>query len=208
MELSFEPLFAWLNAHFGTLLLICRSIAVAGLVYSALFLLSCIWSVPLRIRFGPIKLENVLKLFVGGIMLSWFVAAGYAVLFFAPLMVAKLLLINLLIVGSFGCLIIFLNTGRMNLALSQIQQECELATNLTFLQAEMTRAQLETLNERIRKSLQPEEREISETLLKSLSPLVMLYFKKEKNIMKWSMAAMTASKDLMGFFFSSKKTSG
>jgi hypothetical protein len=130
------------------------------------------------------------------------IGLSYLILTTPPLLVAKLALIVFLICAGFFCLICVFNVHRFHRALTAVQQECELMTNLTFLQGEMTRAQLEQLNERIRQATEPEEREITETMLKSLSPLVMLFLRKEKSIIQWSLAAANIGKDMLKYIWS------
>ncbi|HEY9791876.1 MAG TPA: hypothetical protein V6D22_15835 [Candidatus Obscuribacterales bacterium] len=124
-----------------------------------------------------------------------------------PLLVAKLALIVGLIGGGCFCLIMSRQAGRFYRTLAGIQQECELATNLTFLQGEITRAQLEQISQKLRQASEPQEKEITETMLKSLSPIVMLYLRKEKSLVEWSMAAANLGRTLLKYFWSPSSSS-
>lgn len=134
-------------------------------------------------------------------ILACAIAASWAVCVFSPLLVAKGALVIGLVLGGIFCLIFLCVLPELDRALTNLQRDCELATQLSYMQGEMTRAQLETLNDRLKQAVQPEEREITESVLRSISPLVMMYFRKEKNIIKWSMAAANLGKGVLDYFF-------
>jgi hypothetical protein len=153
------------------------------------------------------RLQPASKLLLAVIIAAAAVVVSVLVLLLPPLLVAKLSLIVVLIGGGCCCLILSMQAGRFYRTLAGIQQECELATNLTFLQGEMTRAQLEQLSQKLRQATEPQEKEITETMLKSLSPIVMLYLRKEKNLVEWSMAAANAGRTLLKYFWSPSSSS-
>ena len=131
-----------------------------------------------------------------------------AVILILPLlMVAKLALLEFLAVAILACWVCILNSNSWARSLLAIQSECELANNLTFLQGEMVRSQLEDINTRIHKQLEPPELDATQTLLQVLSPAVMLLVQKERSLMKWSMAAVNIGKTLTKFFKNSPKNS-
>jgi hypothetical protein len=134
------------------------------------------------------------------------IAVSYLILTSEPLLVAKLVLIAVSIGSGLLCLLSLLNIGRFYRTLTAIRKECELMTNLTFLQGEMTRAQLEQLHERIRQAVQSQRpsHEIGETMLRSLSPLVMLFLRKEKSIIQWSLAAANIGRGMLKYFWSER----
>lgn len=178
---------------------------MTAIVIVGLLLLWLIPQLPLRIRLGSLRIDGLLKLFAWFLTAAWCVAATWVAIKFPILIAAKLWIINLLIVGIVACWFFLLTSRVWSGLLTDVQQECELATNLVFLQGEMARAQLESLAEKIRASAQPEEREITQTMLKTLSPVVMLFLHKERSVVKWSMAAVNLSKGLMSYFWSAKK---
>jgi hypothetical protein len=150
-----------------------------------------------RLRAHPLV---KLLLFAGTLLVAG--SVGWLILMNPPLLVAKLFLIACMTVGGFASLIIAANCHRWYASLHTIQQDCELASNLAFLQGEMTRAQLEALSARLKQAVEPEEREITHTMLKSISPFVLLFIRKEKNVLQWSLAAAKLGKDLLGYFWS------
>jgi hypothetical protein len=135
-------------------------------------------------------------------VMSWLILNSSA------LLVAKLAVIFLLISGGCACLAIATQAPRLLMALKSIEQECELATNLTFLQGEMTRAQLEQVSKKLQEITQPSEKEVTEGLLQSISPFVMLYFRKEKNIVAWAMAAVKMGKSIFRLLEPPEKAKG
>lgn len=184
---------------------IARGATVTAIVIVGLLLLWLIPQIPLRVRIGAVRIDGLLKLCGWIFILGWCIAAAYVTVRFPLLIAAKLWIINLLLVGIIGCWFFLLTSRVWSDLLTDVQQECELATNLVFLQGEVARSQLESLSEKIRAAAQPEEREITETMLKTLSPVVMLFLHKERSVVKWSMAAMNLSKGLMSYFMSPKK---
>ena len=149
------------------------------------------------------RIAKALLTLVTGVMAT---LICHRVLTLEPLIIAKLGLIIWLAFGTLLCVFCMTQIGRWHRALDNIQQECEMAAHLTFLQAEMTRAQLENLNQRLSSAVQPREREIAATMLKSLSPFVMLYLKKEKSIFEWSMAAVNIGRGVLRYILLPKKS--
>jgi hypothetical protein len=171
-------------------------------------IVACIVLSVLRVLIAatPIRMNPFFKLFLTVLFLGGAAGLIWLVLTTAPLLIAKLALIIVLICGGLLCLYCLTQVGRWTEDLVRIQAECELATNLTFLQGEMTRAQLEQVSLKLQKMAEPEEREITETLFKSLSPIVMLYLRKEKSVIEWSLAAAGMGRDLFKHFWSPKKS--
>ena len=149
-----------------------------------------------------IKTATMLVVFsICGVM-SWLILNS------TPLLVAKLAIIALLVSGGCACLAMATQAPRLLRALKTIEQECELATNLTFLQGEMTRAQLEQVSKKLQEITQPSEKEVTDGLLQSLSPFVMLYFRKEKSIVAWSLAAVKMGKSIFRLLEPPQKAKG
>jgi hypothetical protein len=188
---------AQLHRIYPVMLPVIQWVIVACIVLSVLRVL--IFATPIRIN--PFVKLIVTLLFLG-------VAGGliWLILTTEPLLIAKLALVTVLVCGGLFCLLCLTQVGRWNEDLGRIQSECELATNLTFLQGEMTRAQLEQIALKLQKMAEPEEREITETLFKSLSPIVMLYLRKEKSVIEWSLAAAGMGRDLFKHFWSPKRS--
>ena len=184
-----------ITGHFHAypaLLLGMQIVLIMALLMSAYLMIYELWKWPLH------KAAQLLSTLI---ILMSVAFVGWAVLALAPLTAVKLALILSLLVGILCCLVGLTNVERWHQSLAKIQQECDLAANLVFLQGEMTRSQLEALNERLKHAVEPEEREITETMLKSISPFVMLYLHKEKNMIKWSLAAANMGRDLFNYFW-------
>ncbi len=185
---------------------VARLIAAVGVVFVCLSGSNLVTKLPIRrFRFGPLRLDLLLKFLVIAVIVAWMAGATLSVVLLPLLVVAKLFLIHVMICAGLLCWVFILSGPQIDRGLTQIQQDCELATNLTFLQAEMARAQLDSMNEKIRNSLEPEEREITETMLKSISPLVSLFLHKERSVVKWSIAAVDVGKVMMHYFWSPKR---
>ncbi len=182
-----------------------RWLIAAGIIFVCLSGARLVTSVPLRIRFGMVRLDPLLKFLVVALIAAWMTAATWSVMTFSFMVIAKLFLIHLMIGAGLLCWIVIFCGPQIDRGLMQIQQDCELAINLTFLQAEMARAQLDSLNAKIRTSLEPQEREITETMLKSISPLLSLFLAKDKSVVKWSLAAVDVGKVMMHYFWSPKR---
>lgn len=186
-----------------------KLLVIIAIASACSFAISLIHKVPLSIRSktpeGELEMAGVFKSLIYLVLIVVACAHGLFVAFFPLLISAKIAFIELLIMGCIVCWIGILNSGNWAAQLVQLQSEFELATNLTFLQGEMVRAQLEDMSARIHKSMEPQEIDMTETLLQSLSPMAMLFFKKEKSIMKWSMAAVKVGKTLGKYFWSPKK---
>jgi hypothetical protein len=178
------------------------SIAIASACLVATLIILVL---PIRIRFGIIRIDGLLKLIVSVLILGWMAAAIWAVVALPFVIIAKLCFLHLMIIGSITCLVLVVSGPQIDQMLDSIQQDCQLANNLTFLQAEMARAQLQGLSDRIKQSMQPEEKEITETVLKSISPLVSLFLKRERSVLKWSFAAVDVGRTMMRYFWSDKK---
>jgi hypothetical protein len=196
---------AWLAANRELFFKVTRVISVLALVLGSAVTIGLIVFFPIRIRFGIIRLEGLLKLICTVLVIGWMVFSAGVLISSTFVVIAKYIILNVMIGTSVTAWILLLTWPQINAALIQIQQECEVATNLTFLQAEMARAQLESLNDRIQRATQPEQREVTETMLKTISPLVTMFLKRERSVIKWSVAAVDVGKSLMGYFFSDKK---
>jgi hypothetical protein len=198
-----------LNQITPYLIIVAQAAGVLAIAALAIFGIKAVRSLPVSIRVdtpdGVIDYAPFLKMVVNLLLLALACGHGCIVIFLPLLTAAKIFLIELLIISSLGCWVGIANSGRWARQLMALQAECELATNLTFLQGEMIRAQLEEANERIHRQLEPPAMEASETLLKSLQPVMMLFLQKEKSIMKWSMAAVNVGKNLTKYFSSPKK---
>jgi hypothetical protein len=196
---------AWLTQNRELLFRLTRVASVLAIVLGSAMAVGAVLIAPVRIRFGIVRLDPLLKLIGMGLIIGWMVLASGIVINSSFVVIAKFILLNVMITVSVLSWIFLLTWPQISRALTSIQQECELATNLTYLQAEMARAQLEQLNDRIQRSIEPEEREVTETVLKTLSPLVTMFIRRERSVLKWSVAAVDVGKTLMGYFFSDKK---
>lgn len=188
MPSQVEGITAHLHQIYPLVLPFIQWLCVACIIWSGFALIVEILNWPLN-RF--IKALTMLVITVASGTLAWLVLNTQ------PVVVAKLTFIFVLISGGCAALVVCTQTSRLHKALNSIKQECELATNLTFLQGEMTRAQLEQLSKRLQEISQPSEREVTEGLLQSISPIVMLYFRKEKSIVQWTMAAVKMGKSIL-----------
>lgn len=182
-----------------------RFTSVMAIISASLLGAFIVLLMPIRIRFGIFRLDGLLKLIGALLVLGWMCAAVWAVIWFPFVVIAKLTIIHITVIGGIVCWVLLLSGSQIDRAMTSIQQECELANKLTFLQAEMARAQLQTLNDRIQKSIEPEEREMTETMLKSISPLVSMFLRRERSVIKWSVAAVDVGKELMRYFFNETK---
>src|SRR5579883_1420154 len=145
---------------------------------------------------SPVRLFSVSKLLITLIYLGMLAIFFYGVLVLAPITIAKLLLVAALIIGGCFCLILLPQVSHWNHKLDLVQQECEIAAKVTYLQGEVLRAQLEALNEKLKHTVEPEKKEMAAAVLKTISPLAMLYLNKERSILKWSFAAARLGNNL------------
>lgn len=197
---------AWLTQNRELLFRLTRVVCVLSIILASLMAITIVAIFPIRIRFGVLRLDPLLKLFCAGFVITWgAVASGVMINTPAWKDIGKFFLLNVMVVISVVSWILLLTWPQISRALSAIQHECELATNLTYLQAEMARAQMESLNDRIHRAIEPEEREMTETVLKTISPLLSMFLKRERSIVKWSVAAVDVGRTMMGYFFSDKK---
>lgn len=197
---------AWLTQNRELLFRLTRVACVLSIILASLMAVTIVAIFPIRIRFGMLRLDPLLKLFCAVFVIAWAaVASGVMINTPAWKDIGKFVLLNVMVIISVVSWILLLTWQQISRALSAIQQECELATNLTYLQAEMARAQMESLNDRIQRAIEPEDREMTETVLKTISPLVSMFLKRERSIVKWSVAAVDVGRTMMGYFFSDKK---
>lgn len=189
---------------------IARGFSVAAILGICWFLSMVVLRSPIimRVRHANgelVDLAPTVKLIGSAFIIAIAIVQAWFTIALPLLLVAKIYFIELMVSGILGCLIGIASAGRWHQQLTQIQDECEVATSLVFLQGEMTRAQLEAVNERIQRSMEPEEIDLTETVLKSLSPALMLFIQKEKSIVKWSMTGLSIAKSLSKYFWSPKK---
>jgi hypothetical protein len=156
----------------------------------------------------------------------WDVPAIWVCLHLTPIMAAKLLLANILVLGAvFTSLVAFFTLLDMSLpatsplksapliklfsmvqwqtALEMMEKHAELARDLSMMQAEYMRVQLDGLNQRLKQTIEPEVKDITKSLLKSVSPLAVLFFKREHNPFAWGAAALNAGRTLFSYFVDS-----
>jgi len=202
----FQAIGAWLMEHREVLFKIVRVMSVLAIILGSATTTAIVFFFPIRIRLGVVRLDGLIKLIAAALVVCWMVLAS-SVVIFSPTFVgiAKFLIINVMIAVSVTAWVLLLTWPQISAALTAVQQECELATNLTFLQAEMARAQLESVNDRIQRAIQPEEVDATQTLLKTISPLVSMFVRRETSVIKWSMAVVDVGKHMMAYFKQSKK---
>lgn len=196
---------AFLAQHKELLFRLARVISVLAVILGALTSMAVTLLFPVRIRLGALRLDPLLKLIAIALIFGWMVLSGAVVISSTFVVIAKYIILNVMIATSLTAWVLLLTWRQISAALTAIQQECELANNLTFLQGEMMRSQMEAVNARIQLAIQPEEREVTETMLKTITPLIGLFLNKERSVMKWSLAGVGVAKNLMGYFFSEKK---
>jgi hypothetical protein len=204
MEL-WNEIAAWLTQHKDTLFRLTRVISVLAVILGSLTAIFVALLFPIRIRLGAVRVDPLVKLIVMGLIVGWMVLSCGVIISSTFVVIAKYIILNVMIATSVIAWVLLFSWPQINRALTLIQQECELATNLTFLQGEMMRSQLEAVSARIHQAIEPEEREVTETMLKTLTPLVGLFLNKERSLVKWSIAGVGVAKNLMGYFFSEKK---
>lgn len=196
---------AWLTQHRELLFRLARVISVLAVILGAFTAVIVTLIFPIRVRLGVVRLDPLLKLLAVVAMFGWMALSCGVIISSTFVVIAKYIILNVMIATSFVAWVLLLTWPQIDRALLSIQQECELATNLTFLQGEMMRSQLEAVTARIQQAVEPEEREITETMLKTVTPLIGLFLNKERSILKWSIAGMGVARNLAGYFFTEKK---
>lgn len=128
---------------------------------------------------------------------AWLIPASYVLLNYSLTDVAKLVLVNIMglaAVVGFGLLIF---SKPIENELRIMEKECDMLRDITLFQASDLRAQLALVKEKMQAKNEPASRdEVTRTILKSVSPLVMLFFRKERSIVKWSLAAVNVGRVL------------
>ena len=144
--------------------------------------------------FAKLRMKWLL-VFATILSIAWLIPASYVLLSYALADVAKLALVNimgLVAILGFGLLIF---SKPIENELRIIEKECDMIRDITLFQASDVRAQLALIKEKMQAKNEPASRdEVTRTILKSVSPLVMLFFRKERSIVKWSLAAVNVGR--------------
>lgn len=125
--------------------------------------------------------------------------------FFDVVPLAKLTLAYLMFLACVICWAVFLIAPQGKQTLILIEQDCSELRDVSVLGATQMRAQLAQVSERLKRQAQPDERQATAMVLKSVSPLVMLLFAKEKSMLKWGMTAFGLGRSLFKYFDIKKK---
>jgi hypothetical protein len=140
---------------------------------------------------------NGLLLLTAILSIAWLIPASYVLLIYSLTDVAKLALVNIMSIGAilgFGLLIF---SKPIENELRIMEKECDMMRDITLFQASDMRAQLALVKEKMRDRTEPASKdEVARSILKSVSPLVMLFFSKERSIVKWSLAAVNLGRVL------------
>lgn len=126
--------------------------------------------------------------------------------FFEPVPLSKLVLAYFMFFACILCWAVLAISRHGQEALLQIEEECSELRDVSILGATQTRAQLAEISERLRRQAEPpNEREATALVLKHLSPIVMLFFAKEKSMLKWGMGAFQLARSFAKYLNAKKK---
>jgi len=137
----------------------------------------------LRIAIG-IAIANVLVIVACGIM-------------FSALFAGKLVVIEVMLGLSAVCLGIVFGHGKIMSLLTQAEEVAYLARDQAFVDLNMAREELVRLRHKLRRDTDPEGYGHVNELLKMVSPLVMMFIQKEKNIFRWGMFGWKVAQNAM-----------
>lgn len=128
-----------------------------------------------------------------------------APLFFDVVPLSKLVLAYLMFLACVGSWAILALAPHGKEALIMLEQDCSQLRDVSVLGGTQVRAQLAEVAEKLRRKSEPDQREATALLLRSVSPVVMLFFAKEKSALKWGMHAFTLARSLVKYFSAQKK---
>ena len=122
------------------------------------------------------------------------IACGIA---FSPLFAGKLVVIEVMLGLSAVCLGIVIGHGKIMSLLTQAEEVAYLARDQAFVDLNMAREELRRLRHKLRRDTDPEGYGHASELLKMVSPLVMMFIQKEKNIFRWGMFGWKVAQNAM-----------
>ncbi|HEY9731752.1 MAG TPA: hypothetical protein V6C89_07560 [Drouetiella sp.] len=118
-------------------------------------------------------------------------------IFVNPLFAGKVLLIEVMFALSAVCLGIVIGHGKIMTLLTQAEDIAYLARDQAFVDLNMAREELVRLRHKIRRDVDAEGYGHVNELLKMVSPLVMMFIQKEKNILRWGMFGWKVAQNAM-----------
>jgi hypothetical protein len=161
-----------------------------------------------------LAIYNINRLVILSVVLRKMLVAAIA-LVVAPMVVApflfdviplsKLTLAYLMFLACVICWTVFFIAPQGRQTLIMIEMACAELRDVSMLGATQARAQLSAISERLKLQAEPDQRQATAMVLKSVSPLVMLFFAKEKSMLKWGMTAFSLGRSMFKYFGAHKK---
>jgi hypothetical protein len=141
-------------------------------------------------------LEDVIK---GAIALG--IVNGISILAVAialnPILAGKIALIEVMLLFSVICLGIAIGHGKIMDLLAQAEEIAYLARDQAFVDLNIARDELAGLRRKLTREVDDQGYGGVSELLKTVSPLVMMFIQKEKNIFRWGMFGLKVAQNAM-----------
>ncbi|MBI2812617.1 MAG: hypothetical protein HYX67_17565 [Candidatus Melainabacteria bacterium] len=119
------------------------------------------------------------------------------VIFVNPLFAGKFLLIEVMVILSALCLAVFKFQGEIMSKLTQAEEIAYVVRDQAFVDLNVARDELRRLRHKLRRDTDDEGYGHVNELLKMISPLVMMFVQKEKNILRWGMFGWKVAQNAM-----------
>lgn len=118
-------------------------------------------------------------------------------IFVSPIFAGKVVLIEVMFGISAVCLGIVVGHGKIMTLLAQAEEIANLARDQAFVDLNMMRDELVRLRRKLSREVDADGHGAVNELLKTISPVVMMFVQKEKNIFRWGMFAWKVAQNAM-----------
>ncbi|CAN5627838.1 hypothetical protein BH10CYA1_BH10CYA1_43100 [soil metagenome] len=141
-------------------------------------------------------IAHILKIAAGAALFNVLIIIACGIVF-GPLLAGKLVVIEVMLGLSAVCLGIVVGHGKIMGLLTHAEEVAYMAREQVFVDLNMAREELIRLRHKLRRDTDPEGYGHVNELLKMVSPLVMMFVQKEKNIFRWGMFAWKIAQNAM-----------
>ncbi|MBS2004543.1 MAG: hypothetical protein U0103_08110 [Candidatus Obscuribacterales bacterium] len=119
------------------------------------------------------------------------------IIFVEPLFAGKVVLIEVMFAISAVCLVIVIGHNKIMSLLTQAEEIAYFARDQAFIDLNTLREELVRLRHKVRRDVDAEGYGHVNELLKMVSPLVMMFIQKEKNVLRWGMFGWKIAQNAM-----------
>lgn len=121
------------------------------------------------------------------------------------ILLAKSILALLMTLFAVLCLLLSLKANGWRMMLQGIETECDIARDMTMLQATVARSELREIQEKLKTKTEKAKIEVVSSLVKEAVPVLSMIMQKETSLLKWGFAGAKLIRSAFEYFSQAKK---